>query len=145
MFWSKRVKALVSWEAARQRAARGAAYLDTIEPGWYRHIDLKRLELSDGAACVLGQRYGSFFLGLGRSGLLNLSSAPVRSLSPVAYGFLCVQGVDARLQARDYTLLTQAWREEIRRRLGQEALKHSDAGSGEARQRGVRARARSRH
>jgi len=61
MFWGKRVKALVSWEAARQRAARGAAYLDTIEPGWYRHIDLKRLELSDGAACVLGQRYGSFF------------------------------------------------------------------------------------
>ncbi len=128
MLWWKRRDNSVSWKAARQRAARGAAYLDAVDPGWYRHMDLRRLELADGTACVLGQRYGSFLLGLGRSGLLNLSSAPLHSLSPVDYGFLCVQHVDAEVQARDYALLNQAWREEIRQRLVQEALEAATEG-----------------
>lgn len=112
----------VSWESACRRAARGAAYLDRVDPGWYRRVDVARLELADSALCVLGQRYGTFFLGLSRAGLLNLSSAPLGNRSPVDYGFLCVQNVDETLQARDYALLNQAWRAEIYRRLRRDGL-----------------------
>ncbi len=115
--WWRRRFPPISWASACRRAARGAAYLDRVDPGWYRHVDLDRLELADGVRCVLGQRYGAFFPGLTRAGLLNLTSAPLGSLSPVDYGFLCVQGVDAAMQARDYALLNCAWRREIRRRL----------------------------
>ena len=119
--WWRRRSPPISWASACRRAARGAAYLDRVDPGWYRHVDLDRLELADGARCVLGQHYGAFFQGLTRAGLLNLSSAPLGSLSPVDYGFLCVQGVDAAMQARDYALLNRAWRREIRRRRQRDA------------------------
>ncbi len=120
--WRRRRTDRISWEAACRRVARGAAYLDTIDPGWYRHVDPDRLELADGALCVLGQRYGAFFQGLTRAGLLNLSSAPLGSLSPVDYGFLCVQGVDETRQAYDYALLNLAWRKAIQQRRQREAL-----------------------
>jgi len=119
--WLRRRAEPVSWASACRRAARGAAYLDRVDPGWYRYVDPDRLELADGARCVLGQRYGAFFPGLTRAGLLNLSSAPLGSLSPVDYGFLCVQGVDEATQARDYALLNRAWRREIRRRRRRDA------------------------
>lgn len=115
--WLRRSNEGVSWERACRRAARGAAYLDVVDPGWYRQVDLDQLELADGHLCVLGQRYGAFFLGLTRVGLLNFSSAPLGSLSPVDYGFLCVQGVDEAVQMRDYALLNRAWRREIQQRL----------------------------
>ncbi len=120
--WLRRRPEPVSLASACQRAARGAAYLDRVDPGWYRHVDLDRLELADGARCVLGQCYGAFFLGLTRAGMLNLSSAPLGSLSPVDYGFLCVQGVDEATQAHDYVLLNRAWRREIQQRLRRDAL-----------------------
>ncbi|SHK19992.1 hypothetical protein [Rhodothermus profundi] len=120
--WWRRRAVSVSWESACQRAARGAAHLDRVDPGWYRRVDVARLELADSALCVLGQRYGTFFLGLSRAGLLNLSSAPLGNRSPVDYGFLCVQDVDETLQARDYALLNQAWRVEIYRRLRRDGL-----------------------
>jgi len=95
---------------------RGAAYLDEMDPGWHRRIDPDALELESGRRCVLGQLHGEFRLGLGRSHVLSLSSAPRASLSPVAYGFKCVDGESDERQARDYELLTQAWREAIRSR-----------------------------
>lgn len=38
-----------------ERVAQGAAWLDEHYPGWERHIDLTRLDLSDPCRCVLGQ------------------------------------------------------------------------------------------
>ena len=108
----------ITAEAARQRAARGAAYLDEVDPGWHRLVDADALDLGSRHACVLGQRYGGFRPGLARAGLINLGSAPRASLSPVRYGFLCVQGVPARLQEQDYRFLDEAWAEEVHRRAG---------------------------
>ena len=106
----------ITLDDARRRAARGAAYLDDADPGWHERLDPDHLTLADGTCCVLGQLHGDFRLGLGRSSILHLSSAPRASLSPVDLGFLCVQGVSDAWQAHDYGLLDRAWREEIARR-----------------------------
>lgn len=107
---------LVTLEGACRRAARGSAYLDAAHPGWYRQVDPDTLELAHGTCCVLGQLHGEFRLGLSRSALVNTSSAPRASLSPVACGFLCVQGVSDELQELDYDHLNRAWRGEVLRR-----------------------------
>lgn len=115
-WWHSRRTRRISGEAVRERVQRGAAYLDEVDPGWHRRVDVETLELGDGQQCVLGQLHGEFRLGLGRSHLLTLSSAPRTSLSPVAYGFKCVNGVSDEWQARDYDLLTAAWRSAVRQR-----------------------------
>ncbi|PSQ98506.1 MAG: hypothetical protein BRD48_07000 [Bacteroidetes bacterium QS_9_68_14] len=106
----------VSPERARRRAARGAAYLDDVDPGWHRRLDLGALALEDGAGCVLGQLHGTFRRGLGRARLFCPGSAPRASLSPVAHGFHCVHAGDEETEARDYELLDEAWQEEVRQR-----------------------------
>ena len=103
----------ITLDDARQRARRGAEYLDDVDPGWHARLDPDRLVLADGACCVLGQLHGDFRLGLGRAAIFDLSSAPRASLSPVELGFLCVQDVPPAWQDQDYALLDQAWQEEI--------------------------------
>jgi hypothetical protein len=115
-WWQARRTHNVSAEKARERVRRGAAYLDDVDPEWYRRVDAETLELGDGRHCILGQLHGEFRLGLGRSHLISMSSAPRASLSPVAYGFKCVEGVPEPWQARDYELLNDAWRDAVRRR-----------------------------
>lgn len=107
---------LIRPDYARERARRGAAYLDDVAPGWMEDVDPLSLDLADGTACVLGQLHGSFAIGLGRAGIFSLSSAPRASFSPVDLGFHCVQGVGEDLQEQDHTYLTDAWREEVGRR-----------------------------
>jgi hypothetical protein len=106
----------ITLDHATTRVRRGAASLDDVDPGWHRRLDPATLELADGRACVLGQLHGDYRWGLARAHLLNLGSAPQASLSPVAYGFQCEGRVPADVQARDYALLTQAWRAAIRQR-----------------------------
>lgn len=43
----------------REMVAKGANLLDTILPGWYKEIDLKQLEMSDGTMCMMGQLFGT--------------------------------------------------------------------------------------
>lgn len=105
-----------SRECARERARRGAAYLDEADPGWHARIDLGGLTLESGSACVLGQLHGDFRRGLMRARLLHLGSAPRASVSPVRYGFQCVRGVSDEETDRDFRFLNRAWREEVRRR-----------------------------
>lgn len=123
------MKSLLSWfrrapqvspERARRRAARGAAYLDDVDPGWHCRLDLGALALDDGGGCVLGQLHGTFRQGLGRARLFSPGSAPRASLSPVAHGFHCVHAGDAKTEERDYALLDEAWQEEVRRRQEQD-------------------------
>lgn len=115
-WWESRRTRQITEENVRERVRRGAEYLDDMDPGWHRRVDADTLELEDGQHCVLGQLHGDFRLGLGRSQVLTLSSAPRASLSPVAYGFKCVEGVSEEWQARDYELLTAAWRTAVRGR-----------------------------
>jgi hypothetical protein len=115
-WWRARRTQQITEDEVQERVERGATYLDGVDPGWHRRVDAETLELEDGEHCVLGQLHGGFRLGLGRSHVLSLSSAPQASLSPVAYGFKCVEGVSEAWQARDYELLTAAWREAVRKR-----------------------------
>lgn len=132
-WWQSRRTHRLSAEKARERVQRGATYLDDVDPEWYRRVDAETLALGDGRHCILGQLHGEFRLGLGRSQLLTMSSAPRASLSPVAYGFKCVEGVPEPWQARDYELLNDAWRDAVRRR--QEAdptMGETDAATGDS-------------
>lgn len=45
---------------ARERVARGAAFLDQARPGWAHEIDPGLLDLSDSCYCVLGQLIGDY-------------------------------------------------------------------------------------
>jgi len=40
---------------------RGAALLDTYEPGWADRIDLNALDMDFADQCILGQLYGDYF------------------------------------------------------------------------------------
>lgn len=115
-WWRTRRARRISLDDARTRVERGADYLDEVDPAWYRRVDPDTLELASGSSCVLGQLHGDFRMGLSRSHLIDLSSAPRASLSPVSYGFQCVSGVDEADQDRDYAFLNQAWQEAVRKR-----------------------------
>lgn len=106
----------VTMDDASLRARRGASFLDEALPGWWRDVDSWSLDLASDGACVLGHLHGSFRLGLARSGVFSVSSAPRASFSPVELGFHCVQGIDEVLQEQDYVFLNRAWRDEIRLR-----------------------------
>ena len=106
----------ISPTSARTRVQRGADYLDSVDPHWYRSVDPVTLELSNGSHCVLGQMHGDYRMGLGRAHLLNMGSGPRASLSPVAYGFQAADTGDADMTAHDYDLLTAAWAEAVRTR-----------------------------
>ncbi|WP_095511485.1 hypothetical protein [Rubrivirga marina] len=113
--------AALTLDAARARAARGAALLDDRDPGWADRVDPGSLHLSDGEACVLGQLWGEYRQGLGRARVLDFSSAPGRFVSPVDLGFQAVGDLGDAAEALDYTFLTRAWRDEVtaRRALGE--------------------------
>lgn len=113
--------------AARLRTARGAAFLDALDPAWAARVDPARLELANGAACVLGQLHGDYRLGLGRARVLDLSSAPVASLSPVDLGFQAARDLGAAAEALDYAHLTRAWREAVRARTAPARPARADA------------------
>ena len=103
--------AAITLDGARTRAQRGADFLDDADPGWAARIDPGRLELADGASCVLGQLHGGYRQGLGRARILNLSSAPLASASPVDLGFQAVRHLGDDAEDLDYAFLTRAWRE----------------------------------
>lgn len=117
----KRNARKVTWDRACTRVRRGAEYLDDVDPSWYRRVNADTLELSSGGSCILGQLHGDFRMGLTRSRLYDLSSAPRANLSPVAFGFHCHYNVGEELQRKDYEHLTRAWQEVIQKR-----QKHDD-------------------
>jgi len=49
---------------ARDKVALGAKALDDLRPGWFREVDIKTLDMTDGAKCVLGQLYDFYGNGL---------------------------------------------------------------------------------
>lgn len=103
----------VTLDAARVRAGSGAAYLDGVDPGWHTRLNPATLELADGAQCVLGQLHGGFRDGLFRARVLDLSSAPLASLSPVDLGFQARRDLGEGIEALDYAYLNRAWREAL--------------------------------
>jgi hypothetical protein len=114
----QRLATRITLPDARDRVRRGSAYLDAMDPGWRSRIDPGRLELSDGAHCVLGQLHGEFRAGLLRTRIWDGSSAPslrlFSTVSPEDLGFYARADAGEELAALDYAFLTRAWREAIR-------------------------------
>ena len=45
-------------ENERDAVRRGALVLDQVVPGWHNRVDLKKLKMSSGQLCMLGQLFG---------------------------------------------------------------------------------------
>ena len=45
----------------QSRIEKGIKWLDKNEPGWFKKINLKTLDLSDGKKCIVGQTFKGFF------------------------------------------------------------------------------------
>lgn len=98
----------LGYERRRARAAAGAALLDRLVPGWWRRIRLRPLDINDCKECITGQLFGDYDRGLEKLHLGQLDG-------PV-YGFTSYDTEDGG----DYGMwaLTQAWKDEIRKRRG---------------------------
>lgn len=44
----------------RERARRGAAWLDSTMPGWHRRISTETLDIEDTNTCIIGQLFGDY-------------------------------------------------------------------------------------
>lgn len=89
-----------------EAAARGAAYFDEHEPGWFERIDAANLELSDPCGCIVGQLYGNFHSDVGRVGSLRDAHE---------FGLILEDESDEDAPSK-WETLTAAWRDEIARR-----------------------------
>lgn len=90
----------------RWEVERGVAVLDAKVPGWWERIDVDRLDMAVGDACVLGQLFPdgdeeSYFLGLRTLGIPGQA---------IGHGF---NTNDTSEWGWDYAYLTQLWREAI--------------------------------
>ena len=47
-----------------ERVAAGAALLDDRRPGWFKDIDCGSLDIASAQACVCGQLFESFYVGI---------------------------------------------------------------------------------
>lgn len=62
------------------RVAKGATWLDKVRPGWFKNINLDKLQLSDGCHCVLGQIVKKEFGAASKFGDMGYSEVVVRQL-----------------------------------------------------------------
>ncbi len=56
--------AKVNIKAEAVAAAKGAALLDKVNPGWFTTLDLTELYMQRSNQCILGHCYGDFYRGL---------------------------------------------------------------------------------
>ena len=95
-------------------AARGAEYLDTNHPGWYRKVRITDLDMSNSKVCILGFCFGDYW-----EALAKITSKPIFRASDnderwaVTHGF----NVPAFLQMQGgYERLALSWLPLIRER-----------------------------
>jgi hypothetical protein len=112
-------------EDMRMAAAKGAVFADERLPGWYRRVDLGKLNLRNCTACVLGQLFGftearnPYWEGCEQLGLnsedaiaygFSLNELPVRSATEPLTEYVTRTG-------SSWDDLTGCWKQEITRRL----------------------------
>lgn len=101
----------ITFGRARQRAARGAAYLDEVHPGWFRLVDLDALEMKSDHSSVLGQLADMLPGDTARSHP-DIYMIPAAG-KLVELGFSCIRGICEVLQEQDFEFLDQAWHDEV--------------------------------
>lgn len=86
--------------ASRVRA--GVALLDREEPGWFKRVDLARLNVGSCSMCVLGQLFGAYASGVAELDLY---------FTVWDLGFDAIDWTDA-----EYDALTRLWAYVVRTR-----------------------------
>lgn len=111
------------WGTPRERAHRGALYLDRVMPDWYERVEVKYLDLADECRCVLGQIFESpsavaimhdSGFSLGCEVLLSedaQGSGDASIMLGFDYGMFDVPSTGTG--QLDWRGLTAAWREEV--------------------------------
>lgn len=100
-------------ERVKERVEQSAAFLDEKDPNnWYKAVDIKNLDMSDGNRCVLGQmgfqeKWGNFG---GYSGLLEFFH-----VDDEKYAFYAAD--EYLNQNTEYSLLDEYWTHEVNRRI----------------------------
>ena len=85
----------------QERVEAGAAFLNVVRLGWWKEINIKRLNLSLPNVCMLGELYGDYYEGALELGFDS------ESQTASALGFR--SEVDSH-----YPLLTELWKKKIK-------------------------------
>lgn len=121
-----------------ERAARGAALLDTVRPQWYANVETSELDMTNAAYCVLGQVYGDYQTGMSKlfprpAGVSdNVDSRRFKQASDT-HGFSAYDqgyhplGFITRIGAPHWEALRVAWCHEIAARHDADAQRFADA------------------
>ena len=105
----------------RQRVAKGAAFFDERDPGWFDCINPERLNVANAMSCPVGQIYwGSFdfartielVLGISQTARVVSDPGGFKLSARAAELGLCAQGNNAR----EYPVLTRLWQAIVRER-----------------------------
>lgn len=103
LYKNSSIRAQAGGNDAASRAARGAAHLDSVNPGWHYRINTDTLNIATGGNCALGQVYGSYGNGVTVAGVAGRS------------GDLGMVAITANIDA-EYRALTEAWVKEVESR-----------------------------
>ena len=98
-----------SIKALKEAVTKGAAWLDTVKPGWAEVINLRRLDMQESCSCVMGHIYGNFAQ---RPDRVKPDSAAEALGFYVAYS----NAGNAARQDRHYEILDMLWEIEVRKR-----------------------------
>lgn len=99
-----------------ERVGRGAALQDEKRPGWWRLIDLDRLDVASSCDCVAGQQPGGYDRTMNALGIERSAEAASCGFQAYAPGLDLADLEYGRIIAEEYDALTGAWRELITRR-----------------------------
>ena len=90
----------------RSIVKKGARFMDKYRPGWARRVKITKLDMASSCNCILGQEFGGF-----GAALWGTNRIPELMGQTDELGF-SAEKID------DYSLLTDAWKDEIRARRG---------------------------
>lgn len=116
---------MLTMNDASERAQRGSALLDTIQPGWEHDINLGQLNMLMCSKCILGQLYEDYSRGMHKLAQIPRPTIPGYLLASaqgnmsVVYGFSLWHAdydmvrTDAHALTQAYHVLTRAWVDQI--------------------------------
>lgn len=104
-----------------ERVAKGAALLDQKKPGWFRNVDLDKLDINARCDCIIGQTVGRYSPEV-------LCSIGVGEWDAWEYGFITIFRTHffAAWRCRnELAKLEGEWRRVIVKRRADDALSHA--------------------
>lgn len=105
---------MVTQGTIRRRVNRGVALLNRIKPGWFNHISLTYLNLSQPSNCVLGQLFNDYTNGIRSVGLPVLYNDKGTDLEAKRGFHADVKSLDSGEGSDYYTKLNATWKRAIK-------------------------------